>query len=127
MTSTERNRTVLVVDDEADIRLFLRVALEADGFAVQEAADGQEALDRIRANGLDCMLLDLRMPGVDGWSVLDQLAADGRLEGLAVVVHSAHADDSTAQAVLAAGARAFIPKPFSIPRLLGTISAALAA
>jgi DNA-binding response OmpR family regulator len=119
--------TVLVVDDDEDIRFFLRTALEAEGFEVNEAASGEEALDLLVVNGNDCVLLDLRMPGLSGWDILAWLREQGRLGTLPVVVHSAHADDRTASAVLAAGARAFLPKPFSVAGLLGTVAAALHA
>lgn len=68
--------TVLIVDDEPDIVLFVRIVLEQAGHAVRTAADGAEALDAVRAERPDVIVLDVMMPNVDGWSVLTQLKAD---------------------------------------------------
>jgi two-component system KDP operon response regulator KdpE len=118
---------LLVVDDEPDMRLFLRLALESNGYDVVEAPDGRAALDAVAEDEPDGMLLDLRMPDVDGWAVLQRLGEEGRLDRLAVVVQSAHARGATEQAVLEAGARAFLPKPFGVDGLLRTLQDALQA
>jgi len=68
--------TVLIVDDEPDIVLFVRVNLELSGHDVRTAADGAEALEAIRADPPDVVVLDVMMPKVDGWSVLAQMKAD---------------------------------------------------
>ena len=68
--------TILVVDDEPDIRLLARLTLTHDGHEVQEAADGQEALDAVAADPPDLIVLDVMMPGVSGWDVLARLKAD---------------------------------------------------
>ncbi len=60
-------RTVLIVDDEPNIRGFLRMALEDEGFSVETAANGKEALDKVRRRPPDAVLLDLLMPVLDGW------------------------------------------------------------
>lgn len=116
---------LLVVDDEPDMRLFLRIALESNGYDVIEAADGRSALHAVDDERPDCVLLDLRMAGVDGWGVLEELDAGGRLADLPVVVQSAHARGETERAALAAGARAFLRKPFSIDGLLRTVAEVL--
>jgi CheY-like chemotaxis protein len=118
---------LLVVDDEPDMRLFVRLALAGTGYDVIEAVDGRSALHAIDDEAPDCVLLDLRMPGIDGWGVLERLHADGRLERLPVVVQSAHARGTTERAVLDAGARAFLPKPFSIDGLILTLEQVLRA
>lgn len=71
---------VLVVDDEADIRLIARVVLTSAGHEVVEAASGEAALECMQARRPDAVLLDVRMPGMDGWEVLDRLRdAQGEL------------------------------------------------
>jgi CheY-like chemotaxis protein len=107
-------KRVLVVDDEHDLRHFLELLMRSAGYDVDVAADGQEALDRIAARTPDLMLLDLMMPVMDGWAVLERLA--GRRPP-AVVVLSAAADPDRA---LRAGAAACVTKPFSVQALLAT-------
>lgn len=114
-------KTVLVVDDEDDIRLLARMVLEGASFGVIEAADGAAALDTLEHQPVDLVLLDLRMAGIDGWDVIDRLRAAGRLPGLAVIVLSAHADPSTAAEVKARGCRAYVSKPFRPDELLGAV------
>jgi len=71
---------VLVIDDEAPIRLLCRVNLEAEGIHVLEAADGTTGLDVARAEQPDVVLLDVMMPGLDGWRVAEELLEDDRTE-----------------------------------------------
>ena len=70
--------TVLVIDDEAPIRLLCRVNLEAEGMDVLEAADGPSGLETARAEQPDVVLLDVMMPGLDGWRVAEELLDDPR-------------------------------------------------
>lgn len=119
--------TVLVVDDEPDIVLLVRLALESAGHEVVEAGDGAAALDAVAERDPDVMLLDLRMAPVDGWAVLDRLRADGRLASLPVVVVSAHASPAATDKALRAGCRAYLNKPFTIPELLACVEDALQA
>lgn len=104
--------TVLIVDDEDDIRMLVKLALATSGMDVREAADGAEALDQIRAGGIDVVVLDLRMPGLDGFGVIDALKIEGRLPDLPVLVLSAHADQAVASRVMEAGCAGFMRKPF---------------
>lgn len=118
---------VLVVDDEEDLRLVVRMVLEAVGHDVDEAVDGRAALDRLDADQPDLVVLDLRMPEVDGWEVLRRLQADGRLERLPVLVLSAHIVPEVRTQVIALGARGYLAKPFSSAELLAAIDDLLAA
>lgn len=77
LMTASRMRTVLVVDDEPDIRETLAEILEHDGFLVDTAAGGQEALDRIAAAGYDAVLSDIRMPGMNGMELFRRLRASG--------------------------------------------------
>lgn len=120
-------RTLLVVDDEPDVRLLVRLAFERAGYEVVEAAGGQDAIAWLAHSRPDCVLLDLRMPGVDGWAVLDHLRASGAIERVPVVVQSAHARGPTESQVLDAGARAFLAKPFSVDGLVATVDRVLRA
>lgn len=114
---------VLVVDDEADIRLLARLVLEGAGFEVREAASGVEALAVLAAHDIDVVLLDLRMSPMDGWEVLEHLRESGRLPGLPVVMLSAHADPRMAARALELGCTAYLSKPFSTAELLASVGA----
>lgn len=102
---------VLVVDDEKNIRLTLVAALDGLGFDVETAADGQQALDRLDAGDVWLVLLDLKMPRLDGMAVLRRLR-DTRPE-VRVVMITAHGDVGHAVEAMKLGATDFLPKPFA--------------
>ena len=104
---------VLVVDDEGDIRLLARLVLEGDGMDVLEAATAAEAMRLLRAENIAVVVLDLRMPEIDGWAVLEQIKDAGMLERLGVIIVSAHADPNTAAMARAAGTACYLKKPFN--------------
>ena len=114
---------VLVVDDESDLRMLMRIHLERAGHSVVEAVDGEAALRYLTGADadVDLVLLDVRMPRVDGWQVLAQLNEAGRLEDLPVIVVSAYADPGLRQRTLDLGGRAYLSKPFGRPELLELI------
>ena len=115
-----QRKTILVVDDEQDVRLFLELMLKTAGYEVDCAGDGQEALTRIAERSYDLMLLDLMMPVMDGWQVLDRL---GGKKPPTVLVLSAAADPNRAAR---AGAAACVSKPFSVRVLLDVCARLLA-
>ena len=116
---------VLVVDDEPDIRLLMRVTLQTAGHTVLEAGDGQAALESIRSDSFDLVLLDLRMPIVDGWAVLASLSEEGRTPDLPVIAISAHADPEMMQRALECGCRAYLSKPFKPDALRQVVDSTL--
>lgn len=87
------DKTVLVVDDEEDVRLFLQTALEDAGFKVETAGDGLEALDKVKANPPDVISLDLVMPKKSGAKFLYEIRKDRQLQHIPVVLVTAHAKD----------------------------------
>ena len=112
---------VLLVDDEASIRAICRVNLEVDGFHVLEAKDGAEALEEVRRRRPSLVLLDVMMPGVDGWGVAEQLAADAETRDIPVVflsARAAHEDRLRAQQL---GAVGYVVKPFDPLHLAGIV------
>lgn len=111
---------ILIVDDEPDIRMVARIALR-DRFEVLEAADGEEALRKIDEENPDLVFLDLRMPGLDGWGVLERLRSQRRLEEVPVIVVSAHGDPGIAEQALGLGCRGYLSKPFGPRDLLEAI------
>lgn len=115
---------VLIVDDEPDILLMLRVNLEADGFETALAADGETALKRIGEERFDVVLLDVMMPVMDGWGVLQGLG--GEADAPRVIVVSAKSSDRDVLRALELGASDYVKKPFS-PEELSALIAKLAA
>lgn len=116
--------SVLVVDDEPDIALICRLALTLAGFDVEERGSGKEALAYLAETTPDVVLLDLRLPDLSGWEVLDELRDSGRLPSLNVILFSAHA--SAAQSAVEAGCVSFISKPFTPDDLVAHVTAAAA-
>jgi CheY-like chemotaxis protein len=104
--------TVLIVDDEPEILLGTRLLLEEAGYSVLEAHGGREALEVVERARPDAMFLDLRMPGMDGWDVLEALRVNSSIEDLPVIVFSAHADPAAVERCRQLGASAYVRKPF---------------
>ena len=103
---------ILLVDDEDHLRRLLKDLLEREGYEVVEARDGAEALEQIDRHGPDVMLLDLNLPGMDGYSVLAHVRSRPATEALPVVVLTAKGDEDNEVRVLQAGADDFLTKPF---------------
>jgi CheY-like chemotaxis protein len=111
-TVNERRR-VLVVDDEPDVLLLCRVNLEFEGYEVVEAADGEQAMQQLRERGFDVVLLDVMMPKMDGWQVLEAVKADEDLKEIPVVMLTAKVQDQDQIRGWSQGAADYITKPFS--------------
>ncbi len=116
MAVADRNFKVLVVDDDPNIRRMIVAALKRDGYEFLEAPNGREALDTMRAEHPNVVVLDLMMPILSGWDVLRERADDAALRSIPVIVISANRDPEVATAV-AQGICAFLPKPFDIGAL----------
>ena len=114
---------VLVVDDEAPIRDLCRVSLELRGFEVDEAVDGEDALDRLRARRPDVVLLDVMMPKLDGWGTLAAIADDAGLRDVPVVLMTALSDEADRKRAELAGVASFVAKPFDPQELVEAIRA----
>jgi len=110
---------VLVVDDDPDVRSFLSAFLELEGYEVQTAANGAEALHSVAEQRPDVILLDLMMPVMDGWTFCRQLAMNHHTSHPPIIIISAsHELDGRLQE---AGASAFIAKPFDLDCLLSCL------
>ena len=104
---------VLVIDDEAPIRLLCRVNLEAEGIEVLEAADGTTGLDLARAEQPDVVLLDVMMPGLDGWRVAEELLEDERTRRIPIIFLTARAEFRDRARGLDIGGVDYVTKPFN--------------
>jgi CheY-like chemotaxis protein len=111
-------RSVLVVDDDGSIRSFVTHALSEEGYRVWQAASGTDALTAVARASLDLILLDVRMPGVDGWQVLDELrSASGHQTPVVVMTASYTGQDRALQS----GAQGYLAKPFELTDLLDCV------
>lgn len=116
--------TILVVDDERAVRESLRRALELEGYEVELAADGEEALERLRSGAaVDAVVLDILMPGIDGLEVCSRLRTGGN--SVPVLMLTARAEVDSRVAGLDAGADDYLPKPFALAELLARLRALL--
>jgi CheY-like chemotaxis protein len=110
-------KTVLLVEDEEPLRRVLRELLEREGFTVVEAADGVQALDEVDRSAPDVLVLDLNLPRLDGYGVLNHLRARPSTARLPVIVLTAKGDEENEVRVFETGANDFLTKPFR-PRAL---------
>ena len=118
------NNTIVIVDDDANIRTLLTVNLAAQGFSIETAADGKEAIDKIRVNPPWLIILDVMMPDVDGWEVCKYVRDDPDLEKVKIVMLTARdteRDKLIGRQVLKADE--YLTKPFDIDVLLSKINA----
>lgn len=118
---------VLVIEDEADVLLSIRLTLEIDRYQVQGTASAEEALTVLRRSTPDAILLDLRLPGMDGWTFLEALREQDRRPKIPVVIISAHADSQSEERALRAGCSGYLTKPFSPKVLLAALDAAISS
>jgi two-component system alkaline phosphatase synthesis response regulator PhoP len=104
---------VLVIDDEAPIRLLCRVNLEAEGMEVLEASDGPSGLELARAEKPDVILLDVMMPGLDGWRVAEELTDDNGTSEIPIIFLTARAEFRDRARGLDIGGVDYVTKPFN--------------
>jgi two-component system KDP operon response regulator KdpE len=117
-----KSATILVVDDEPQIRRVMRATLTSQGYTIVEARDGQEALAKLRTEHPDLVLLDVNMPVMDGLEACREIRSGSAIPVIMLTVRSAEKDKVRA---LDAGADDYIVKPFGIQELLARIRAAL--
>lgn len=111
-------RRVLVVDDDASIRSFVGQALTDEGYEVGQAANGADALAALAFGHPNLILLDVRMPGVDGWQVLDELRSAAGPQTPVVVMTASYTGQDRA---LQSGAQGYLAKPFELSELLDCV------
>jgi CheY-like chemotaxis protein len=121
MEEMDGSPSVLVVDDEPQVAWVLRFSLEHEGFHTYTASNGLEALEEVEKHHPTVMLLDLMMPEMDGWTVIEKirkLPSDHRPR---VVVVSALAGPEEKAKATELGVDAFVPKPFDVEELIGVL------
>ncbi|MEO8034841.1 MAG: response regulator [Acidobacteriota bacterium] len=118
--------SVLVVDDDPNIRRMIVAALRRDGYEFLEAPNGRDALDLMRSRNPSVVVLDLMMPILSGWDVLQERMKESQLMKIPVILISANRDPEVASAV-DKGICAFLPKPFDITTLVALVRSCVTA
>lgn len=113
---------VLVVDDERALRELLRLYLQNEGFTVVEAADGQDALSMVRAGGIDVAVIDVMLPGIDGFELVRRIRLTSGVPIILLTAREAETDRVTG---LSIGADDYVVKPFSAPEVVARVRAQL--
>ena len=121
----QTTQTVLIIEDEGDIRHFIARVLELEGYQVLTADDGPTGLALLHKNAVDLVLLDLRLPGMDGWTVLREIKRDEALAAIPVIVLTAIAEAIQRKKTLRMGALKYLVKPLSAGILSQTIAGVL--
>lgn len=114
-------KKILIVDDEPNIVMSLEYTFKKNNFEVFIARDGIEALDILKSNFPDVIILDVMMPMVDGYATLEQIRKDQNLEHTKVIFLSAKNKASDIEKGMALGADAYLTKPFSIKKVVETV------
>jgi two-component system, OmpR family, alkaline phosphatase synthesis response regulator PhoP len=117
----------LIIDDEAPIRLLCRVNLEAEGIEVLEAPDGVTGLELARSEKPDAILLDVMMPGLDGWNVAEQLLSEEGTGAIPIIFLTARADLRDRVRGMDVGGLDYITKPFNPLELASLVREVVAA
>ena len=117
---------ILIVEDHPTMREAMRLVLEGEGFTIDEAADGERALELVRADPPDLVFLDMNIPGPSGADVLGELRADPATAGVRVIIVTADGEEGRGRAI-AMGADEYFTKPFSPITLLQTVEQVLSA
>ena len=113
---------VMAVDDDHVIRGLLEVYLEMEGHDVITAVDGQDALDKVRADPPDLIILDVMMPNVNGWQVAEQLRAEDATRHIPIILLSARAMENDVRKGTELGADSYVTKPFDPIDLMELVS-----
>ena len=122
MTKKHEAKAVLIIEDEADIRNFACRVLELEGYRVLQTDDGDKGIGIAIENPVALVLLDLRLSGRDGWSVLGEMKGKPALSAIPVVALTATAGVQQRERALSMGAAAYLEKPLSAARLRETIA-----
>src|SRR6266566_482826 len=113
-----RGPVVLIVDDDERMREYVRVNLEMEGYTVREAGDGEEGLQVLEESTPDLVLLDVMMPGVDGWEMLRRVQERHGVGAIPVIMFSGKVEELAPEEAASRGAQGFVGKPFSPQELV---------
>jgi len=119
--TTAKKKRILIVEDEERIRKVINILIRAENIEIEEASDGKMALEKIFGANYDLVILDLMLPEVDGFSVLEEIRGNEDTKDLPVIIVSARSTDKDILEGLKGGANYYIPKPFEPQELISSI------
>ncbi len=114
----EGRRLILIVDDDEKLREFVRVNLEMEGYSVREASSAEDGLKALEEEPPDLILLDVMMPQVDGWEMLQRVQERHGVGSIPVIMFSGKVDEESLKRATSRGAQGFIGKPFNPQQLI---------
>ena len=115
-------KKILVVDDEQEFRMMLRVRLEANGYEVSEAEDGAIGLEKARNTGPDLIILDVMLPKIDGYKVARLLKFDEKYRNIPIVLLTARSQQTDKETGMAVGGDAYLTKPYKSEDMLEIVA-----
>jgi DNA-binding response OmpR family regulator len=115
-------KKVLIVDDEENVLELLYINVIRRGYQVETAQDGEEALEKLKYFTPDIVLLDIKLPGIDGWEVCKRIKQQPSTEKAAIIIISALTQKEDFEKAKKSGASVFISKPFDVDTLLATMN-----
>jgi adenylate cyclase len=118
-------KAILIIEDEEDIRIFATRVLELEGYRVVGVDDGDDGLKMVRECPIDLVLLDLRLPGRDGWSVMEQMKSEPQLTKIPVLAFTASVGAATREKAIGMGAVGFLVKPLRADTLKEAVASIL--
>jgi CheY-like chemotaxis protein len=122
MEKRQKNNTILVIEDDISIRTFACELLELEGYRVIQTATGQEGLKLLKKTQIALVLIDLRLPDISGWTVLEQIKSDPGISIIPVIVFTASTDVQKHDFALATGADDYLTKPLSAADLRDAVN-----
>jgi DNA-binding response OmpR family regulator len=122
MVKKNGTKTILIIEDDPDIQNFIGRVLGLEGYGVLKAGDGQAGLELMKNNQVALVLLDLRLPGPDGWAILQEIRSNPEQADVPVVVLSAIAESVQRRRTMRMGATKYLIKPLSAHALSKTVS-----
>lgn len=118
---TAKKKRILLVEDEERIRKVISIIIRGEDIEIDEAGDGKEALEKIFSRDFDLIILDLMIPEIDGFGVLEKIRENERTVDLPVIIVSARSSDKDILEGLKGGANYYIPKPFEPQELVSSL------
>ncbi|MEW6142284.1 MAG: response regulator [Chloroflexota bacterium] len=121
----EAEKSILIVEDEPDIKRFARRVLELEGYRVNAVGDAETAWKELKKEKYSLLVLDLRLPGENGWALFEKVKADPQTSGMPVLVFSASASYESRKRAQELGAAGFLVKPVTAQGLVDAVAAIL--
>jgi two-component system sensor histidine kinase/response regulator len=122
MPQTRKDITILIIEDDIDIQTFAFRVLELEGYNVLKAEAGSAGLKLLHDNHVNLVLLDIKLPDTDGWSMLEHIKADPVIATIPVIIFTASVGISQSDRAIAAGAAAYLTKPINVTTLRNAIT-----